>query len=212
MDSAVVEITMRSIFISGGAAALASTWSIPTGILLSISEGRSTKAFISIINVLVGIPTVLLGLLLYLILSRSGPLGFMNLLYTPTAIMIGQALLITPLIISLAYEVTSGEARDLIEMLRTYGADKIKVIETIISEARDRILGTSIIGFQRALGELGIALMLGGNIKGLTRVFTTAIALEVQKGDFELAIQLGIILLIIDLLLIIIIRLIGWSR
>ena len=203
---------MRSLFVSGGAAVLASTWSIPLGILLSISNGRSTKVFLSIINVLIGIPTVLLGLLLYMILSRSGPLGFLNLLYTPIAIMIGQAILITPLVISLVYEVASGEARDLIEMLKTYGADKLQIVETIIDEAKDRILGTSIIGFQRAVGELGIALMLGGNIKGLTRVFTTAIALEVQKGDFELAIQLGIILLIIDLLLIVIIRLIGWNR
>lgn len=212
MDIAVIEITIRSLFVSGGAAILASIWSIPIGIILSISDKQSSKILLSIVNMMIGIPTVLIGLLLYMLLSRSGPLGFLNLLYTPIAMMIGQAILITPLIVSLVYEVVSGEAKELIEMLKTYGADKMQIIETIVNEARERIMGTSIIGFQRAVGELGIALMLGGNIKGLTRVFTTAIALEVQKGEFELAIQLGIILLIIDLLLIIIIRLIGWTR
>jgi len=212
LDIAVIEITIRSLFVSGGAAILASIWSIPIGIILSISDKQSSKILLSIVNMMIGIPTVLIGLLLYMLLSRSGPLGFLNLLYTPIAMMIGQAILITPLIVSLVYEVVSGEAKELIEMLKTYGADKMQIIETIVNEARERIMGTSIIGFQRAVGELGIALMLGGNIKGLTRVFTTAIALEVQKGEFELAIQLGIILLIIDLLLIIIIRLIGWTR
>lgn len=212
MDLAVIEITLRSLFVSGGAAILASIWSIPLGIILGISNRKSSKIALSIANMLVGIPTVLVGLLLYMLLSRSGPLGFLNLLYTPIAMMIGQAILITPLIISLVYEVVSGEARELIEMLKIYGASKIQMVETIVNEARDRVMGTSIIGFQRAVGELGIALMLGGNIKGLTRVFTTAIALEVQKGEFELAIQLGIILLIIDLLLITVIRLRGWGR
>jgi len=212
LDLSIIDITIRSLFVSGGATVIASLWSIPIGISLGLSQARPSKILLTIINMMVGIPTVLIGLLLYMILSRSGPLGFINLLYTPIAMMIGQAILITPLIISLVYEVVSGEAKDLIEMLKTYGADKIKTIETITSEARERIIGTSIIGFQRALGELGIALMLGGNIKGLTRVFTTTIALEVQKGEFELAIQLGIILLVIDLLLISIIRVIGWSR
>ncbi len=212
LDYTVIDITLRSIYISGLAAILASIWSIPLGILLSISRTRYSKLLVSIFNMMIGLPTVLIGLLLYLILSRSGPLGFLNLLYTPTAIIVGQAILITPLIISLVYEVVAGESIELIEMLKTYGADKWKIIETLIEEARDRIIGTSVIGFERALGELGIALMLGGNIKGLTRVFTTSIALEVQKGEFELAIQLGFILLVIDLLLIILIRLIGWRR
>ncbi len=212
MDLTVIEITLRSLFVSGGATVLASIWSIPLGIILSISTSKASRIALSIANMMVGIPTVLIGLLLYMILSKSGPLGFLNLLYTPMAMMIGQAVLITPLVISFIYEVVSGEARELIEMLKIYGASKMQMVETIANEARDRVIGTAIIGFQRAIGELGIALMLGGNIKGLTRVFTTAIALEVQKGEFELAIQLGIILLVIDLLLITIIRLKGWMK
>ncbi len=212
MDLTVIEITLRSLFVSGGATVLASIWSIPLGIILSISTNKASRIALSIANMMVGIPTVLIGLLLYMILSKSGPLGFLNLLYTPMAMMIGQAVLITPLVISFIYEVVSGEARELIEMLKIYGASKMQMVETIANEARDRVIGTAIIGFQRAIGELGIALMLGGNIKGLTRVFTTAIALEVQKGEFELAIQLGIILLVIDLLLITIIRLKGWMK
>lgn len=208
----LIEITARSISISGLATLLASIWSIPIAIILSISRGRLAKILITIFNSLVGVPTVIIGLLLYLILSRSGPLGILKLLYTPYAIIIGQAILITPLIISFGIEVIGVKTRDLIEMSLTFGASTTQVLTTVFEEASSRIMAICILGFQRAVGELGIALMLGGNIKEFTRVFTTAIALEIQKGEFELAIYLGIILILVDFIVILILRLLGWRR
>ena len=212
MPYELVDIALRSIVVSGSAAILATTWSIPIGIYLSISDNELSRIAISIVNILIGVPTVLIGLLLYLLLSRSGPLGFLNLLYTPYAIIIGQSILVTPLIISFVYEIVSSRSRELMEMLKTYNASTRDMIEILFEEYEDRMFGSALIGFERALGELGIALMLGGNIRGVTRVFTTTIALEVQKGMYELAIQLGIILLIMDMVLISIIRLLGWRR
>jgi len=207
-----IDIAIRSLLISGSAALSASVWSIPLGILLGISENRYRRLIISVMNIFIGLPTVLIGLVLYMLFSRSGPLAILNLLYTPYAIVIGQSILITPLIISFVYEIISGSSRDLIEMLKTYNATKLQMIDILFGEMKDRLLGSSIVGFERALGELGIALMLGGNIRGLTRVFTTAIALEVQKGMYELAIQLGVTLLLIDLILVALMRMIGWRR
>lgn len=208
----LIEITVRSLSISGLATLLASIWSIPIAIILSISRGRLARILIPIFNALVGIPTVIIGLILYLILSRSGPLGILALLYTPYAIIVGQAILITPLIISFGIEVIGVKTRDLIEMSLTFGASTLQVLTTVFEEASSRIMAICILGFQRAVGELGIALMLGGNIKGFTRVFTTAIALEIQKGEFELAIYLGIILILVDFIVILILRILGWRR
>jgi len=208
----IVEITLRSLYISLSAALLASLWSIPITIYASYRGGRASKAYISVMNTLMGFPTVLIGLLLYIIFSRSGPLGILRLLYTPEAMIIGQAVLVTPLISSMVYEVVSKERWELVEMARSFGARGREVIELLVEENREGIIGSIVIGFQRAVGELGIALMLGGNIAGYTRVFTTAIALEIHRGRFDLAINLGIILLLIDLLLVAIIRLLGWRR
>lgn len=208
----LIEITIRSLSISGLATLLASIWSIPIAIILSISRNKLAKILVPIFNALVGVPTVIIGLVLYLILSRSGPLGILTLLYTPYAIIIGQAILITPLIISFGIEVIGVKTRDLIEMSLTFGASTTQALTTVFEEASSRIMAICILGFQRAVGELGIALMLGGNIKGFTRVFTTTIALEIQKGEFELAIYLGTILILVDFLVIIILRFLGWRR
>jgi len=208
----LLEITIRSISISGLATLLSASWSIPVAILLSISQSKMARLLTTIFNALVGIPTVVIGLVLYLLLSRSGPLGIVNMLYTPYAIIFGQAILITPLLISFGIEVIGVRTRDLIEMSLTFGASKRQVFTTIFEESSSRILAISILGFQRAVGELGVALMLGGNIKGLTRVFTTAIALEIQRGEFELAIYLGLILITVDFIIILILRLLGWRK
>ncbi len=210
--NALIEITARSLAISGLATLFASLWSIPIAILLSISQRRWARLLIAIFNSLVGVPTVIIGLLLYLLLSRSGPLGILSLLYTPYAIVVGQALLITPLMISFGVEVIGVRAKNLIEMSLTFGASTTQLLLTIIEEASTRIMAVSILGFQRAVGELGVALMLGGNIRGFTRVFTTAIALEIQKGEFELAIYLGIILILVDFIVIMILRILGWRK
>jgi len=208
----VLDITVRSIYISGSAAVIASTWSIPLTAYIVRRGGGLERVYASIVNTFMGFPTVLIGLLLYLTLSRAGPLGVLGLLYTPQAMIVGQAILVTPLIASAAYEVISKDSTRLVEMARTLGAGDLEIVRLLIDENRVGVVGSVIIGFQRAIGELGIALMLGGNIAGYTRVFTTAIALEIHRGEFELAISLGVILLTIDLAITILARYLGGGR
>ncbi len=210
--SVIFEITIRSIIISGSATIIATIWSIPIALILTVTNTKLSKTLIGIFNVFVGIPTVVIGLLVYLLLSRTGFFGWLGLLYTPIAIIIGEAILITPLIISISVELLKIDMGEIIELAKTYGASLLNTITTVFNEGGGRIFSASILGFQRAIGELAIALMVGGNIKGFTRVFTTAIALEIEKGEFDLAISLAIILLIIDLFIVALLRLMGWRK
>lgn len=205
----VLEITIRSILISTLATILSASWSIPLSFILSKSRGRSTIAFMGVMNALIGFPTVLVGLFLYIMFSSTGPLGFLSLLYTPTAIMIGEAILITPLIISLSYEEFNRAYIEYWETSVTLGATETQAFTKLLNETSEKIVMILLIAFSRAIGELGVALMVGGNIRGFTRVFTTAIALEVSKGNFELALFLGLILLIIVSTTTAIIRILG---
>ena len=208
IDHEVIEITLRSITVSGSATLLALTWCIPIAYILAGSTSRISKAIISILNALVGLPTVTVGLLLYMIFSRSGPLGFLNMLYTPIIISIGQAILITPLLISLLYEIyTSGRSKYW-ELALTLGATRVQASTLVIVESLPQTITAILIGFGRAIGELGVALMVGGNIRGYTRVLTTSIALEVEKGEFEKALILGAILLAVVLMIVISVRII----
>ena len=182
--------------VSGAATLLSASWSIPLALRLTLSEdGRGRRLALDLVNSLVGIPTVVVGLALYFLISRSGPLGHLQLLYTPLAITIGQAVLITPFIISLSVEVLGTVRRRVWETLLSLGATEQQAAATVVDEASPGLLTSILIGFSRAVGELGVALMLGGNIRGFTRVMTTAIALEVGRGEFELALILGIVLL-----------------
>lgn len=195
VDNEFVATILRSIYISGTATLLASMWSIPTAYVMLI---RCRKIFIeAVIESLVGIPTVLLGLLLYLLLSSSGPLGFLDLLYTPTAIIIGESILVTPLIISTCYRSLKDVVNLYYELALSLGASRYQRLKLIFTQFTPNIVASVIMSFSRAVGELGIAVMVGGNIRGYTRVMTTAIALEVAKGNFEEAIALGLILLLI---------------
>lgn len=192
--SEVIEIASRSVMISGLATLLASLWSIPLTYVLA-KPSRISRILTSIFEALVGIPTVLVGLLLYLLLSSSGPLGFFQLLYTPQAIILGESLLITPIIIATSYRIVRVAYETYGELAISLGADKKQTMKLIIKESFPGILGSIVMGFSRAIGELGIALMIGGNIKGYTRVMTTAIALEIARGEYELATVLGVILI-----------------
>ncbi len=188
-------IVVRSLAISGSATLIASIWSVPLAYVLVRS--KTSRLIIPLMEGLVGVPTVLIGLLLYMLLSSNGPLGYLGLLYTPQAIMIGQSVLVTPLITSVSYRVLTQAWDKYGELALSLGADEGQALRLVISESLPGILGAVIMGFSRALGELGVALMVGGNIKGYTRVMTTAIALEVSRGEFELAIWLGIFLVVI---------------
>ena len=191
VDSEVVEIIIRSITISGTATFLASLWSIPLSFLLVSRYSKITNLIMGFFNALVGVPTVVVGLFLYMVLSRSGPLGFLGMLYTPQAIMLGEAILITPLLVSLLYESFHRTREKYWELALTLGASDRQALKLFLLQSLPEILVVLLLGFSRAIGELGVALLVGGNIKGYTRVMTTAISLEVVKGEFEKALLLG---------------------
>ena len=193
----VVEIVLRSVVISGTATLLAALWSIPTSLVLLVSESRASRVIQDVFNSLVSVPTVLLGLFLYLALSRSGPLGFTGVLYTPLAVSVGQALLITPLMVSVTTASLRKIRARIWETAIALGATRFQALQLLLWEGVPQVVRSVLIGFNRAVGELGVALMVGGNIKGYTRVMTTAIALEVIKGNFELAVSLGAVFLLI---------------
>lgn len=185
--------------VSGSATLLSGLWSAPIGILIGLKKFRGKAVIKSIFNALLGIPTVALGLILYLFFSSSGPLGFLDILYTPIGIVIGQSILITPILVSFvtsAIESIDPEIRDL---ARTLGASETKASLSVLGEASSGFLLAVVASFNRAIAELGVALMIGGNIKGITRVLTTTIALETTRGEIVLAIALAITLLIIVL-------------
>lgn len=191
--SEILDVALRSLYISGSATLLSASWSIPAAYLLSLR--KRIRILEAVIEALVGIPTVLLGLLLFLLLSSAGPLGFLKLLYTPQAIIIGQAILITPLMISACYRALRSVAASYLELALSLGANKFQAMILVLRESAPGVIASAIMGFSRAVGELGIAMMIGGNIKGFTRVMTTAIAVDVARGEFESAIILGLILL-----------------
>lgn len=211
MPGEALEIAARSLAVSGTATLLSSTWSIMLAYLLARSP-RASRLLVPLLEALVGIPTVLVGLLLYLLLSSQGPLGMLRLLYTPRAIMVGQAILITPLIASVAYRVLIYSWSVYGELALSLGATEGQAARLVLSESLPGLMTAVVMGFSRALGELGVALMVGGNIRGYTRVITTAIALEVSRGEFGLAVSLGLMLVAILVLVSLTLRLLGRLR
>jgi len=196
-DQELVQIVVRSIYISGTAVILASTWSLLLAILLGIRNFPGKRFVTGLFHAMIGIPTVALGLFFYLILSRSGPLGYFELLYRPEGIILGQAVLISPIIISFSISAIESVDPNLRDLARTLGASNYQTSLTIMREASNPILLSVVAAFNRAIAELGIAMMLGGNIRNVTRVLTTTIALETSRGEIALSIALAIILLII---------------
>ena len=192
----ILEITLRSIAISGTATLLSALWGTPIGILLGLKRFRGRFAIKGLFNALLGLPTVTLGLLLYLILSKSGPLGFLHLLYTPIAISIGQSILITPIMVSFVTNAIESVEPEIKDLAKTLGASETQASLAVLRESKSGFLLAITASFSRAIAELGIALMLGRNLVGKTRVLTTFIALTIDTADFAPAIALSIILLI----------------
>ena len=200
-DPQVVEITSRSLFISLSSAFLASIICIPLGGLIEFRQFWGKGALINLIQTLYSLPTVTVGLLVFLLISRSGPLGGLGLLFTPYGIILGQAILVCPIMIGLTITALA-EVNPLIkDTARSLGADQMQIIATVIREARAAVMAAVLLGFGRALSEVGVAMMIGGNIRGYTRVLTTSIALETSMGNLELSIALGIILISISLVI-----------
>jgi tungstate transport system permease protein len=201
LDRELLSIIFLSLKVSGLALFIAIFLGLPTAALTGLKRFPARGFIISLLNALMGLPPVVAGLFAYLLLSRSGPLGFMELLYTPTAMIIVQSVLAFPIIASICNSAIIG-VNPLIKLAAaTLGATSVQVAFTVIKEARYGIMSGVIAGLGRLMAEVGAVLIVGGNIAGHTRVMTTTIALETDKGNFELAIALGIVLLIISLLI-----------
>ena len=169
------------------------------GSLIHFKQFLGKKVVISVVQTLYSIPTVAVGLFIFVLFSRSGPLGGLEILFTPTAMVLGQVVLVAPILVGLTISALSGVDRTITDTAISLGASGVQTAIVVIKEARFAVLAAVIMAFGRAISEVGIALMVGGNIRDFTRVITTAIALESSKGDVELAMALGIILLLIAL-------------
>lgn len=201
LNPEVIEITIRSLYISISATLIASLIAIPIGGMIYYYEFRGKRTIVNLIQTLYSVPTVLVGLFLFLLISQQGPFGPLNLLFTPTGMIIGQVLLIMPILIGFTITALIGVSTHIKELAISLGASASQTIVTIIKEARYAIMGAVILGFGRAISEVGVAILIGGNIRGFTRVFTTTISLETSKGNIELSIALGFILLSIALII-----------
>ena len=193
-------IVWLSLWVSGAGLLLATVLALPLAALLALKRFPGRDAVVNILQTFMGLPPVVLGLLLYLLLSRAGPLGVLGLLYTPTAMILAQTLLALPIVAALAHSAIVNVDPVVRQAAVTLGATARQQAFTVIREARYGIVSGIMAGFGRANAELGAVLIVGGNIAGYTRVMTTSIALETDKGNFELGIVLGLILLALSLL------------
>ena len=206
-DPEVMAIAWLSLRIAFSSVIIASIICMPVGGLIHFKNFPGKRLLISVIQTFYSVPTVTVGLFVFVMFSRSGPLGGLSLLFTPTVMVIGQLLLIMPILLGLTISALSGVDRTMTDTARSLGASGWQNVLVVMKEARFAVMAAVILGFGRAISEVGLALMVGGNIKGFTRVITTAISLETGKGDIELSMALGIILIVIALIINLI-----WSR
>lgn len=200
LDPEVMGIAKRSILISSLSTFFAALICIAIGGLIHFHDFAGKRSLIGIIQTLFSLPTVIVGLFVFLMLSRAGPLGIFGLLFTPYGMVLGQMVLISPIILGFTISSLSGVGMEIKDTALSLGATKFQTIVTIIKEARFAVISTIVLGFGRAISEVGVALMIGGNIREFTRVFTTAIAMETAKGEVVIAISLGIILMLLALM------------
>ena len=193
-DPDLLQIVALSLYVSLSATVIALCLGLPLGALLAIGKFRGRGGVIVAVNALMGLPPVVVGLIVYLYLSRSGPLGFLGLLYTPTAMIIAQTLLITPIIAALSRQVLEDLHLEYAEQFRSFCLTRRQTIQALLWDGRYALMTVGLAGFGRAIAEVGAVIIVGGNIDHLTRVMTTSIALETSKGDLPLALALGIVL------------------
>ena len=194
----VTEIILRSLFVSGSATLIAILWGIPIAALIGLNDFRGKSLVKAVFSSLIGVPTVVLGFFLFLIFSKEGgPLGFLSLLYTPTAIIIGEAILVAPIVVSLATSAIEAVDPSVRSLAKTLGASESQASFMVLKEALDGILLAGISSFNRAIGELGVALFVGGFISGVTELLTTGIKVEIDLNNRDAAIALAIILLVL---------------
>ncbi|VVB66907.1 Molybdate/tungstate transport system permease protein WtpB [uncultured archaeon] len=201
LNPEVMEITARSLTISLSSAFIAALVCIPLGGLIELRHFRGKRMLINAIQTLYSLPTVTVGLLVFLLISRSGPLGGFGLLFTPVGMILGQAVLVSPIMIGLTITALAAVNVQIKDTARSLGAGELQIIITVVKEARQAVVAAVLLGFGRALSEVGVAMMIGGNIRGYTRVLTTSIALETSMGNLELSMALGMILISISLVI-----------
>ena len=188
-----------SLYTSSCAIVMASLIGIPIGMWLGISRFRGRRMIITLLNTLMALPTVVVGLVLFGLFSRQGPVGSLGLLFTPWAMIVGQTVLATPIVANYALAAVSGSDQRIMDTLFTLGATRFQASVQLVKEIRFGVMAAVIAGFGRVIGEVGVAMMLGGNIRGSTRTMTTAIALETSKGEFAFGLSLGVVLLCVAL-------------
>lgn len=197
LDPYLMQIVLLSLRVSGTAILISSLLGIPVGVFLGLKPEKKTRLVSKLLYTFMGLPPVVAGLLVYLLLSRKGPLGVLGLLWTPTAMIIAQVSLAFPIVTGLTMVAVRARGAPVIETAKTLGAGTWLSFWTMIRESRLAIFGAIITGFGRVVAEVGAVMIVGGNIEGHTRVMTTAMVLETSKGNFELSIGLGLILLLI---------------
>ena len=201
LDPEVMEIAGRSLRISLTSTLLASLVCLPLASLIHFNRFPGKRVLVNLIQTFFSIPTVAIGLFVYVLFSRAGPLGGLGLLFTPTVMVLGQMILITPILLGLTISAVSGVDKAVPDTARSLGASGLQTAIVVLREARFAVIAAVIMGFGRAISEVGIALMVGMNVRGFTRVLTTAISLETSRGDIELSIALAIILIFIALVI-----------
>ncbi len=199
LDRDLGEIVLLSLQVSVGAVAVASVIGLPLGAAVALFRFPGRGVIVVVLNALMGLPPVVVGLVVYLMLSRAGPLGVLGLLFTPTAMVIAQVFLVTPIIAALARQVIEDMWSEYEEQLRSLGATPRRALGALLWDGRVSLLTAVLAGFGRAIAEVGAVMIVGGNIDHVTRVMTSAIALEVSKGDLALALGLGIVLVALSI-------------
>jgi tungstate transport system permease protein len=198
-DAALLQIVALSLQVSFAAVLAAALVGLPFGALLAVARFPGRGALVIATNALMGLPPVVAGLLIYLLLSRSGPLGAFGLLFTPTAMVIAQAVLVAPILAALSRQMLEAMWDEYAEQLRSFRVSAAQAVPTLLWDGRLALLTVLLAGFGRASAEVGAVMIVGGNIDGFTRMMTTTIALETSKGDLPLALALGAVLMVIVL-------------
>ncbi len=206
----VIEILIRSIHVSGAASLIA--FLVGFSIVLRTVESRSKLLILGFFEALIGVPTTIIALMVYLLISPRGPLGTLNLLYTPYAIIIGEFLVALPVVVSTLSRPVEAAMKDLKELVISLGGSERQISWLVFKELIPALTSSFLMGFSRAIGELGVALIVGGNIAGSTRVLTTAIALMTSMGEYEVAMTLGLILISLVLAVSITLKFLGELR
>jgi len=198
-DSDLLEIVGLSLRVSLTAVVISCLIGFPLGAVIGIGDFRGRQCIIVCVNALMGLPPVMVGLVAYLILSNSGPLGWLDLLYSPTAMIIAQTILVAPILTALSRQIVEDFHAEYAELFRSLSVPHRTAVTTLLMDAKHSLATVALAGFGRAIAEVGAVIIVGGNIDHLTRVMTTAIALETSKGNLALALALGMILIVLSL-------------